>query len=428
MIYLDYNATSPLMPAVKAAMDALGDAPMNPASIHSAGRLAKKHLEDSRAAIAQAVGAFANEVLFTSSGSEANNMVLRGFAGERPILVSAVEHASIGKTASLLGGGVIPVDRHGVVKLDVLESMLAALGRPVLVSVMLANNESGVIQPMAEIARIVHTHGGLVHCDAVQALGKIPIDWGMLGVDMLTLCAHKAGGPVGAGALLIRNDLPIKPLIIGGKQELGRRAGTENVHAIVGFAALVRQVAHCPDAAKWLAWREWLISDIKAAAPEAIICGASLPLLLGEAELLNEQREFRNSGEGNAMLGSTRPHPDLQPNAKGVWANPTSPEGRGSPAAPPRLPNTLHITMPGVASETQLMNFDLAGFAVSAGSACSSGRVAASSVLLAMGMDEKTAGTAARISWGWNTTQAEIEQFAAAWKAMYLRIAPRSAA
>jgi cysteine desulfurase len=369
MIYLDYNATSPLMPAVKAAMEALGDAPLNPASIHSAGRLAKKHLEDSRAAIAQAVGAFANEVLFTCSGSEANNMVLRAFAGERPLLVSAVEHASIGKTAGLLGGAVIPVDSNGVVNLGALESMLEALSRPALVSVMLANNESGVIQPMAEISRITHAHGGLVHSDAVQALGKIPVDWGLLGVDMLTLCAHKAGGPVGAGALLIRNDLPIKPLITGGKQELGRRAGTENVHAIVGFAELARQVAHYPDAKKWLAWREWLVGEIKAAAPEAIVCGAG-------AE---------------------------------------------------RLPNTLQITMPGVTSETQLMNFDLAGFAVSAGSACSSGRVAASSVLLAMGMDEKTAGTATRISWGWNSTQADIEAFAEAWKAMYSRLCVKAA-
>lgn len=369
MIYLDYNATSPLMPAVKAAMEQLGDAPLNPASIHSAGRLAKKHLEDSRAAIAQAVGAFANEVLFTCSGSEANNMVLRGFAGAWPLLVSAVEHASVGKTAGLLGGGVIPVDSNGVVKLDVLEAMLKALGRPALVSIMLANNESGVIQPLAEIARITHAHGGLVHSDAVQALGKIPVDWGLLGVDMLTLCAHKAGGPVGAGALLIRNDLPIKPLISGGKQELGRRAGTENVHAIVGFAELARHVAHYPDASQWLEWREWLIAEIKAAAPDAVVCGQGAD----------------------------------------------------------RLPNTLQITMPSVTSETQLMNFDIGGIAVSAGSACSSGRVAASSVLLAMGMDVDTASTAARISWGWGTTKADVEAFAVAWKAMYLRIARKAA-
>jgi cysteine desulfurase len=369
MIYLDYNATSPVRPSVKAAMDALGSAPLNPASVHAAGRHAKKLLEDARITIAQAVGAFPNEVLFVGSGSEANNMVLRGFAHERTLLVSSVEHASVGKTASLLGGATIPVDSNGVVKLAVLEQMLAELGSHALVSVMLANNETGVIQPMAEIARIARAHGALVHCDAVQALGKIPVDWGLLGVDMLTICAHKVGGPVGVGALLIRSDLPIKPLIAGGGQELGRRAGTENIPAIVGFAQLMKEVALCPDAAQWLAWREWLEAELTRAVPEAVVFGAA--------------------------------------------AN--------------RLPNTLQISMPNVKSETQIMNFDLAGFAVSAGSACSSGRVVASSVLLAMGVSSDVAETAIRISWGWGTTRADIEAFAAAWKATHLRITRKAA-
>lgn len=365
MIYLDYNATSPLLPSVKAAMDALGTAPMNPASIHTAGRAAKKHLEDARAAIASAVSAFPNEVLFVGSGSEANNMVLRAFAGTHALLVSSTEHASIAKTASLLGGAVVPVDGNGVVKLDVLEQMLSALGgKPALVSIMLANNETGVIQPIADIVKIARAHGALVHTDAVQALGKIALDWGMLGVDMLTLCAHKAGGPVGAGALLIRNDLPIKPLLIGGKQELSRRAGTENVPAIVGFAQMVKDVAACPDAAKWLEWREWLARELLIAAPDAVVMGQSAP----------------------------------------------------------RLPNTLNISMPSVKSETQMMNLDLAGFAVSAGSACSSGRVAASASLLAMGIAPEIAECALRISWGWGTTKEDIEAFAAAWKSTYLRI------
>ena len=186
---------------------------------------------------------------------------------------------------------------------------------------------------------------------------------------MLSLCAHKAGGPVGAGALLIRNDLPIKPLIIGGKQELGRRAGTENIPAIVGFAQLVRDVAHCPDAKKWLEWREWLQGELTQAAPDAVVFGAGAP----------------------------------------------------------RLANTLNISMPGVKSETQLMNFDLAGFAVSSGSACSSGRVAASAMLLAMGVKPELAECALRISWGWATTRTEIEAFADAWKAMHLRIARKTA-
>ncbi len=370
MIYLDYNATSPLSPSVKAAMDALDGAPLNPSSIHAGGRAAKKHLEDARAAIASALSAFPNEVLFVGSGSEANNMVIRGFAATHTLLTSAVEHASISKTAGLLGGAVIPVDGNGIVKLDVLEQMLANLGgKPALVSVMLANNETGVIQPIAEIARIARAHGALIHCDAVQALGKIPVDWGLLGVDMLTLAAHKAGGPVGAGALLIRSDLPIKPLITGGAQELSRRAGTVNVPAIVGFAQMVRDVAACPQAAQWLEWRGWLEQELQSAAANAFVFGAGVA----------------------------------------------------------RLPNTLNITMPGVKSETQIMNMDLAGFAVSSGSACSSGKVAASATLLAMGIAPDVAEAALRISWGWATTRAEIEAFAAAWKQVYARLCKKAA-
>lgn len=369
MIYLDYNATSPLKPTIKAAMDALGGVPLNPASVHGLGRIAKKHLEDARATIASALSAFPNEVMFVASGTEANNMVLRGFSPTHPLLVSAVEHASVLKTASLLGGAVIPVDSNGVVKLDILEQQLAALGKPALVSVMLANNETGVIQPIAEIARIVHAHGGLLHSDAVQALGKITVDWGLLGADMLSICAHKAGGPVGAGALLIRNDLPIKALITGGKQELERRAGTENIPAIVGLAQTVKEAAACPDAIQWKEWRDALQQELLAAVPDAVVFGESVA----------------------------------------------------------RLPNTLNITMPNVTSETQLMNFDLSGFAVSAGSACSSGRVAASAMLLAMCVAPEIASCALRISFGWGTTRADVESFAAAWKSTYQRLSKKAA-
>jgi cysteine desulfurase len=423
MIYLDYNATSPLMPNVRAAMDAVAGVPLNAASIHSAGRHAKKLLEDARVSIANAFGAFPNEVLFTASGSEANNMVLRGFAGERPLLVAASEHASILKTANLLGASMLPVDAQGLLRLDILEQQLMHLAQPALVSIMLANNETGVIQPIAAIARIVHANGALLHVDAVQALGKTPIDWGLLGADMITLCAHKCGGPVGVGVLLMRNDMPVTPLITGGGQELGRRAGTENIPAIVGFAQLVREVANCPQAAEWLAWRTELEKKLLEAAPGAVVFGAGgEPLPSGEAELLNEQREFRNSGEGTVQPDSACPHPDFSPNAKGVWVNPTSPVGRGGSGASARLPQTLCISMPGVKSETQLMNFDLAGFAVSAGSACSSGRVNASHVLLSMGVAPQIAETAIRISWGWATTKAELDAFAEAWVALYGRL------
>lgn len=359
MIYLDYNATTPLRPSVRAAMQAVENLPLNPSSVHGAGRQAKKLLEDARASIAHALGAFPNEIIFTASGSEANNLALRGF--DRPILVSAIEHASNKKTADLLGGATLPVDAQGLLDLKALESQLVALGRPALVSVMLANNATGVLQPIRAIADIVHAHGGVLHCDAVQAFGKVPVDWGLLGVDMLTISAHKAGGPVGVAALLIRNDLPIRPLITGGGQELGRRAGTENIPLIVGFAALVNEVVACPEAKEMLRLRDWLESELLAAAPSARVFSAKAP----------------------------------------------------------RLPNTIQLSMPGVSSETQLMHFDLAGYAVSAGSACSSARIEPSPVLLAMGVSKEEAATAIRISFGWQTTEEEVKSFAAAWKSAY---------
>ncbi len=376
MIYLDYNATAPLRPAVRAAMEAVSSRPLNPSSIHAAGRQAKKLLEDARVVIAAALGAFPNEVLFTASGSEANNMVLRGFA-DRPILVSAIEHASIAKTGALLGAAVIPVNEDGVVILDALHDRLKALNTPALVSVMLANNETGVIQPIRAIADIVHAHGGLLHCDAVQALGKMPLDWGMLGADMLTISGHKVGGPVGAAALLIRNDLPIRPLITGGGQELGRRAGTENVTAIIGFAALVKEVAHAPEAQEMARLRDWLQTELLSAASDAAVLGAHSPLLEEEAR---------------------------------------------------RLPNTLCISMPGVKNETQLVRFDLEEFAVSAGSACSSGRIEPSHVLLAMGVPKAIAACAIRISMGWNTKESEVKLFAESWKKIYATLSKPKAA
>ena len=411
MIYLDYNATSPLLPSVWAAMDTLGGEALNPSSIHAGGRKAKKLLEDARGSIAAAFGAFANEVLFTGSGSEANNMVLRGFAGNRPLLVAATEHASITKTASLLGAALLPVDENGLLKLDILEAQLTALAKPALVSVMLANNETGVIQPIAEIARIAHAHGALLHVDAVQALGKITLDWGLLGADMLTLCAHKCGGPVGVGVLLIRNDLPINPLITGGGQELGRRAGTENIPAIVGFAQLVKDVANAPHAAQWREWQTELEAKLKAAAPEALVFGNNSALSLRE-------REAREAGRVRAFP----PSPPTMPSPLAMLD--PLPQGEGVI----RLPQTICISMPNVKSETQLMNFDLGGFAVSAGSACSSGRVVASHVLLAMGITPAVAETAIRISWGWNTTKNELDSFAEAWITLYGRLNNQSKA
>jgi cysteine desulfurase len=367
MIYLDYNATAPLRPEVIAVIQETLAFPYNPSSIHAMGRKARQLLEDARSVVAESVGAWPNEVIFTGSGSEANNMALR--AAERPLLVGATEHSSVLVLAQRLGGDVLPVDHLGIIDLNILESKLKHLGKPALVSVMLANNETGVIQPIQKIAALVKQYDGLLHCDAVQALGKIPFDMGMLGADMLTLCAHKFGGPVGIGALIVRNDLPVKPFIIGGGQELNRRAGTQTVALAAGFAKAIELGAK----------RGW-IEENKAAL--------------------------------DALQGV---------------ANATAGEDVIIASAAKRLPNTLCLRMPNVVSETQLMNFDLEGFCISAGSACSSGRIEPSHVLRAMGYADELAATAVRISVGWSTKPEEITRFRESWVKLYQRLAKKAA-
>lgn len=235
--YLDHNATSPLRPAVKAAMLAAMEVGGNPSSVHGEGRAARKLLSDARDKLGFWLGCLPQMITFTSGGTEANNMALRGVDVDR-VLVSAVEHPSVLSAAKASGRlvEIIPVDKFGRVELGSLEKMLA--GPKTLVSVMLANNETGVIQPIAEIAALTHKVGALLHVDAVQAIGKTQVNFGLLGVDMLTVAAHKFGGPTGIGALIIRDGLVVEPLLVGGGQELRRRAGTENLINIAGFAAL----------------------------------------------------------------------------------------------------------------------------------------------------------------------------------------------
>lgn len=350
-LYLDYNATAPLLPAAFAAMQGALSVPANPSSVHRFGREAKKHLENARKTIADAISAWPNEILFTASGTEANATALRGMAGRR-IIASATEHSSILKATP--GIHQLPVDANGIVKLGDLDTLLAS-GSPALISIMLANNETGVIQPIREAAEIAHAHGALLHCDAVQALGKIPVDFSTLGADLLTLSAHKCGGPLGAAALVIRRELPVAALLAGGSQELGRRAGTENIAAIAGFAAAIEKSA--------------------------------------DLTHINQVRHWLNAMEA-----------EMEASGAVVF-------GKSSP----RLPNTTCVAMPGVSGEVQLMDFDLAGFAVSAGSACSSGRIEPSHVLLAMGVEKTLAGSAIRISAGWNTGQSDITQFTDKW-------------
>jgi cysteine desulfurase len=241
--YLDHNATSPLRPAAKAAMMAAMEVSGNASSVHREGRAARRQLDDAREAVARAVGAIAPMVVFTSGGSEANNMALKGAPVDR-LIISAIEHPSVVAAAKATGKTVeyVPVTADGAVDLDMLAKLMP--GPKALVSVMLANNETGVIQPIREIAAVAHAHGAVIHIDAVQALGKIPVNFGLLGVDLMTLSAHKLGGPQGVGALIIRDGLAIRPLIEGGGQELRRRAGTENLVAAAGFAAVASDKVH----------------------------------------------------------------------------------------------------------------------------------------------------------------------------------------
>lgn len=359
-VYLDYNATAPLRPVAAQKMAELQALPLNASSVHSRGREAKKHLEAARKTIAEAVSAWPNEITFTASGTEANVTALRGITG-RQVLVSAVEHSSVLKSCAL--APIIPVDGNGVIDLSALDSMLTK-HKKALVSVMLANNETGVIQPIAEVSALCKRHDALLHCDAVQALGKIPVDFGALGVDMMTLSAHKCGGPVGAAALVVRRELPFTPLMTGGGQESGRRAGTENVAAIAGFAAAVEafDFDHMRQLRGWLDGLEQSISS--PCKGEGVVIGAGVT----------------------------------------------------------RVPNTSCIAMPGVSNEVQLMDFDLSGFCVSAGSACSSGRIEVSHVLTAMEIAEKTASCAIRVSSGWDTKEQDILSFTQNWQNTYQRL------
>ncbi len=238
--YLDHNATSPLRPVVKEAMRAAMDVDGNASSVHREGRAARKLLDDSREIIARELGVIAPMIIFTSGGSEANNVAIKSAPVER-ILVSAIEHPAVIEAAKASGKSVVyvPVTTDGVVDLKALAELL--VGSKALVSVMLANNETGVIQPIREIVSLAQAHGALVHTDAVQAFGKMPVNFGLLGVDMMTIAAHKVGGPTAIGALVVRDGLPLEPLVHGGGQELRRRAGTENLVAIAGFAAVAKE-------------------------------------------------------------------------------------------------------------------------------------------------------------------------------------------
>jgi cysteine desulfurase len=366
-VYLDWNATTPLRPEAKSAMTAAWEISGNPSSVHGEGRQARRLVEDARAAIAAAVEARPHDLVFTSGGTEANALALTpglrrgtGQPVER-LLVSAIEHASV-----LAGGrfpaaaiGTIKVNGSGIVDLAHLRTLLAA-GPPALVSLMLANNETGAVQPISEVADVVHEAGGLLQVDAIQALGKMPIDISILRADLVTLSAHKIGGPKGVGAVVLAEDVQgLEPLLRGGGQELGRRAGTENVAGIAAFGAATK---------------------------------AAMAALRDDATRLGVLREHLEQG-----LKRTPGMIVFSEDA-------------------PRLPNTTLFTVPGLKAETAVIGLDLAGIAVSSGSACSSGKVQPSHVLDAMGFSKDLAQGAVRLSLGWSTSEADIDLTLEAWR------------
>ena len=365
-VYLDWNATAPLRPEARQAMAAAWDICGNPSSVHAEGRHARRLIEEARAAVAKAVDALPRNVIFTSGGTEANALALtpglRGAAGKpvERLLVSAIEHVSV------LAGGRFPAEAvrkigvtRGGLDLDQLSAALSS-GAPALVSVMAANNETGVILPVAEVAEIVHAAGCLLHVDAIQALGKIPFDIKAIGADLATFSAHKIGGPKGVGAVVVAEGVTgLDPLLRGGGQELGRRAGTENVAGIAGFGGAVE---------------------------------AALAALEKDAVRLESLRNRLETG-----LRETKGAIVFSDQA-------------------PRLPNTTLFTVPRLKAETAVIGFDLEGIAVSSGSACSSGKVQPSHVLEALGYPRDVAQGAVRLSLGWSTTEADIDSCLKAWR------------
>jgi cysteine desulfurase len=371
-VYLDYNATAPVRPEAAAAVAHALELGGNPSSVHASGRAARALMEQAREEIAALIAAPASTVVFTSGGAEANGLVIESAiaTGSRRLIVSAIEHATILETAKASGLPVeyLPVDASGVADLDWLRERLgrwdAADGRP-FVALMLANNETGVIQPVQQASEIVRAADGWLHVDAIQAIGKIPVDSRALGADTLSFSGHKLGAPQGVGGLTFGPRATMVRRQHGGGHERGRRAGTENVPGITGLGAAARIARTAVDtAANQALWRDAAAERLKAA--------------------------------GCVVMG----------------------EGA------PRLPNTLCVATEGFGSDLQVMALDLARVMVSAGSACSSGKVAASHVLTAMDQGD-LAGCAIRVSGGWNTKESDWNRFVEAWFEAHERHAAR---
>lgn len=364
-IYLDYNATAPLRSCAREALIAALDLPMNASSVHSYGRKGRKLVEDTRILLGQTLGCPAAQIVFNSGATEGNNTLLYHFANSFPderILIGATEHSSIYKMP-LKNVTKIPVDANGVIKLDALETLLEEPVKTSLVCVMMANNETGTVQPIQQIAALAHRYGAMMHCDATQGLGRFPLDLQALGCDSMTVSSHKIGGPQGVGALALMRCGVTPTLIHGGGQERKLRSGTENVAAIAGFGAAITE--SCTDS-----YIETETARLKAL----------------QTKLENGLKQLT---------------PDIIIHAEGAQ----------------RMTNTTLISLPSAKTESLLMALDLEGVALSSGSACSSGTVKASHVLEAMGITQPTL----RLSTGYKTKESEIDAFLDLWQTITTR-------
>jgi cysteine desulfurase len=375
--YLDHNATAPVRPEVIEAVAAAMAADGNTMSVHEEGRRAHKIVEDAREQVRSLVNAPVNGVVFTSSGTESIHYVLHGAVAAhklKRIFISAIEHPAVAANAVATGVEIetIAVNSAGVVDLDSLRAQLRGYRQSnsgaFLVCLMFANNETGAIQPVTEAAAITHEFDGLLFSDAAQAVGKIPVNFVMSGADILSFTGHKFGGPLGVGAVIAGPNLALEPVLRGGGQEMNRRASTTNTPGLAG---------------------------------------------LGKACVL-AQDSLARAGD-IARLRDRIETAVVQAGAK-IWS-----------AQAERLPGTLCLSAPGFSGATQLMNMDLAGIAISAGSACSSGKSKPSHVLTAMGASEEEATTSVRVSLGWNSTEADADAFIREWPAAYARIKERAA-
>jgi len=361
-IYLDFNATVLPVPGVREAIcHALNNAG-NPSSVHFYGQRAKKKINAVRQKLASMIEANHNDIYFTGSGTQANAMVMGGVQSSF-VITSSIEHASIFENLTFYRPGKykkIPVSEEGIISLECLEQALKEAPKPCLVSVMLANNETGAIQPIKKVVQICKKYGAWVHTDAIQAFGKIPVSFKDLGVDIMTLSSHKAGGPQGVGIFVKKKEVPFNPLYVGGGQERGVHHGTENLLGISGFSAAL-------DALDLTEYKKL-------------------------AKLRDQMESYLQKQVANLKIPSQKVD---------------------------RLPNTSYLCMPGINKSLQLMALDLSGISVSSGAACSSGKVEGSKVLEAMGYQEKEAQTALRISLGWSTTEEEVALFAKEWLQIY---------